>query len=63
MIKKNIKVETKEWDVLSREDQLSIIGSGWILINGQLVWVESIDFDNVKKLFKEYEFTNSSINH
>lgn len=33
-------METEEWDVLSREDQLAIVGGFWILIDGELVWVE-----------------------
>lgn len=32
-------METREWDILSKEDQLSILGGRWVVINGELVWI------------------------
>lgn len=44
-------METREWDILSKEDQLSILGGRWVVINGELVWIKEIDFDSIENTF------------
>lgn len=44
-------METKEWDILSKEDQLSISGGKWVMVNGKLIWLETSDFDDLENTF------------
>lgn len=43
-------METKEWDVLSEEEQMIVTGGYWIIIDGEWIWMETDDFDKLKTL-------------
>lgn len=44
-------METKGWDILTREEQMRVEGGQWVVIDGEWYWVEEIGFENMENTF------------